>query len=154
MSSRLFQEIREKRGLCYSVFSFSSSFADTGTFSVYAGTGEEHIKELSHMLTDELLRASEGIEQAEVERAKAQLKASLLMGMESPASRSEVHARQMLIYGRTLPISEISEKIDAVTVEDTEKLAGRLFFGVTPTVAALGPLKNLDSFDRIAAKFS
>lgn len=154
MSSRLFQEIREKRGLCYSVFSFSSSFADTGTFSVYAGTGEEHIKELSHMLTDELLRASDGIQQAEVERAKAQLKASLLMGMESPASRSEVHARQILIYGRVLPTSEISESIDAVTVEATQNLAGKLFFGVTPSIAALGPLKNLESFDQIAARFS
>ncbi|MCC3303415.1 M16 family metallopeptidase [Sneathiella sp. HT1-7] len=153
MSSRLFQEIREKRGLCYSVFSFSSSFADTGTFSVYAGTGEEHIKELSHMLTDELLRASDGIQQAEVERAKAQLKASLLMGMESPASRSEVHARQILIYGRVLPTSEIAESIDAVTVEATQNLAGKLFFGVTPSIAALGPLKNLESFDQITARF-
>ena len=153
MSSRLFQEIREKRGLCYSVFSFSSSFADTGTLSVYAGTGEEHIKELSHMLTDELLRASDGIQQAEVERAKAQLKASLLMGMESPASRSEVHARQILIYGRVLPTSEIAESIDAVTVEATQNLAGKLFFGVTPSIAALGPLKNLESFDQITARF-
>ncbi|MEX0582487.1 MAG: pitrilysin family protein [Sneathiella sp.] len=154
MSSRLFQEIRERRGLCYSVFSFSSSFADTGTFSVYAGTGVDHIGELSHVLSDELLRASEDIELAEVERAKAQLKASLLMGMESPASRSEVHARQILIYGRILPAAEIVEKVDAVTVQDAKDLAGRLFFGVTPSIAALGPLKKLDPFDRIAARFS
>lgn len=154
MSSRLFQEVREKRGLCYSVFSFSTSYTDTGTFSVYAGTGEDHIKELSHMLTDELLRTSEGIGLAEVERAKAQLKSSLLMGMESPASRSEAHARQMLIYGRVLSTSEISESIDAVTVADTQNLAGKLFFGVTPSIATLGPLKNLDSFDQIAAKFN
>jgi predicted Zn-dependent peptidase len=154
MSSRLFQEIREKRGLCYSVFSFSSSFADTGTFSVYAGTGKEHIGELCHMLTDELLRVSDGIEQSEVERTKAQLKSSMLMGMESPSSRSEVHARQMLIYGRILPLPEISESIDAVSARDAQTLAGRLFFGVTPSIAALGPLKNLDSFERIAARFS
>ena len=154
MSSRLFQEIREKRGLCYSVFSFSSSYADTGTFSVYAGTSDDHISELSHVLSDELLRASEDIGGAEVERAKAQLKASLLMGMESPASRSEAHARQQLIYGRVLPATEIAERIDAVTVADTKNLAGRLFFGVTPTIAALGPLKKLDPFERIAARFS
>ncbi|MZR29227.1 M16 family metallopeptidase [Sneathiella litorea] len=154
MSSRLFQEIRERRGLCYSVFSFSSSFTDTGTFTVYAGTGADHIGELSNVLTDELLRTSDGILEAEVERSKAQLKSSLLMGMESPASRSEVHGRQLLIYDRVLPASEISENIEAVTVADTQKLAGKLFFGVTPSVAALGPLKNLDSFDHIAARFS
>lgn len=154
MSSRLFQEIRERRGLCYSVFSFASSFADTGTFSVYAGTGEDQIGELSHVLTDELLRVSEDIDIVEVDRAKAQLKASLLMGMESPASRSEAHARQLLIYDRVLPAAEIAEMIDAVTVEDTKNLAGRLFFGVTPTMAALGPLKKLDPFNRITARFS
>ena len=154
MSSRLFQEIRERRGLCYSVFSFASSFADSGTFTVYAGTGEEHIGELSHVLTDELLRSVEDIREAEVDRAKAQLKASLLMGLESPASRSEVHARQLLIYGRILPASEIVEKIDIVTVQDTKRLAGSLFSGVTPTIAALGPLKNLDRFDKIAARFN
>jgi len=153
MSSRLFQEIREKRGLCYSVFSFSSSYADTGTFSVYAGTGAEHIGELSHVLTDELLRSGHDVESEEIERAKAQLKASLLMGMESPASRSEAHARQLLIYGRVLTASEISEKIDSVTVEDTKNLADKLFSDVRLSIAALGPLKNLDSFDRIAARF-
>lgn len=154
MSSRLFQEIRERRGLCYTVFSFASSFADTGTFTVYAGTGENHIGELSHVLTDELLRSIEDIREAEVDRAKAQLKASLLMGLESPASRSEVHARQLLIYGRVLPASEIVEKIDIVTVQDTKRLAGKLFSGVKPTIAALGPLKNLDRFDKIAARFN
>ena len=74
--------------------------------------------------------------------------------MEGPAARSEVHARQILIYGRVLPAAEIIEKVDAVTVEDAKNLAGRLFFGVTPSIAALGPLKKLDPFDRIAARFS
>ena len=154
MSSRLFQEIRERRGLCYSVFSFASSFMDSGTFTVYAGTGEEHINELSHVLTDELRRVSDDLSTSEVERAKAQLKASLLMGMEGPAARAEVHARQLQIYGRVLPAAEITESIDAVSLEEVKNLAGRLFYGVTPTIAALGPLKNLDPYERIAARFN
>ncbi|WP_373085200.1 M16 family metallopeptidase [Sneathiella sp.] len=154
MSSRLFQELRERRGLCYSVFCFSSSFADTGVFTVYAGTGEEQISELSNVLGDELLRSTEDILEVEIERAKAQHKASLLMGLESPASRSEAHARQLLIYGNVLSSAEIVEKIDAVTVEGTKRFARALFSGINPTVAALGPLKNLDSFDHIAARFN
>ncbi|WP_334128127.1 M16 family metallopeptidase [Sneathiella sp.] len=154
MSSRLFQEIRERRGLCYSVFTFASSFMDSGTFSVYAGTGEEQIRELSEVLTDELLRVSEDLDGAEIARTKAQLKASLLMGMEGPAARAEVHARQLQIYGRILPPAEISESIDAIGLQDVKNLAGRLFFGVTPTIAALGPVRNLAPFERIAARFN
>ncbi|TNE35186.1 MAG: insulinase family protein [Alphaproteobacteria bacterium] len=154
MSSRLFQELREKRGLCYSVFSFASSFSDTGLFTVYAGTGGDQIGELSDVLSDELLRSMEDITEIEVARAKAQHKAALLMGLESPASRSEVHARQMLIYGRILDSTEIVEKIDAVTVADAKAFAKQLFQGVTPTIAAIGPIKNLDPFDHIAARFT
>jgi len=153
MSSRLFQELRERRGLCYSVFTFASSFADTGVFSVYAGTGEDQISELSSVLTDELLRATTDIGDAEVDRAKAQHKAAILMGQESPASRSEAHARQMLIYGRVISATETENKIEAVTVNDVQRLAGQLFTHVTPTVAALGPIQNLESFDVISSKY-
>ncbi|PHQ69550.1 MAG: peptidase M16 [Sneathiella sp.] len=154
MSSRLFQELRERRGLCYSVFSFASSFADTGVFTVYAGTGEEHISELSTVLTEELLRSTSDIAEAEVDRAKAQHKAAILMGQESPASRSEAHARQLLIYGEVLSAAEVAKKINAVTVRDVQNLAARIFTHVTPTIAALGPIKNLESFEKIAGRFA
>lgn len=154
MSSRLFQEVREKRGLCYSVFSFSSSFADTGLFSVYAGTGEEQIEELSGVIVDELLKATESISDKEVDRARAQHKAGLLMGQESPAGRCEVHARQMLIYGRVITPDEIATEIDAVSAERLRAVAERLFVNTTPTVAAMGPINKLETYDRFAARFN
>ncbi|WP_169544547.1 M16 family metallopeptidase [Sneathiella aquimaris] len=154
MSSRLFQEVREKRGLCYSVFAFSSSFADAGLFTVYAGTGAEQIGELGGVICDELIRATSDITEAEVARARAQHKAALLMGQESPAARCEVHARQMLIYDRVISPQEISEKIEAVTPEHLQKVAKRLFCNVSPTIAGLGPIKNLDKFDHFAARFA
>jgi len=154
MSSRLFQEIRENRGLCYSIFSFSSSFMDSGLFSVYAGTGEGQIADLSAVLVDELQKSTEDITTAELNRARAQQKAGLLMGQESPAARCEVHARQTLIYDRVVPATEIAAEIDKVTLEQVQSLAKRLFVGVTPTVAALGPIKNLETYDRFAARFA
>ncbi len=153
MSSRLFQEIRERRGLCYSIFSFASSFADTGIFSVYAGTGTDQIAELSSVVVDELLKTADDITEAELSRAKAQHKAGLLMGQESPASRCEVHARQMLIYGRVISAAEIAEEIDKVTIPHVVDVAKRIFHHATPTVAALGPVKNLESYDTFAARF-
>ncbi|MCG8493468.1 MAG: insulinase family protein [Sneathiellales bacterium] len=153
MSSRLFQEVREKRGLCYSVFSFSSSFADAGLFTVYAGTGEQQITELGRVICDELLKTIDGIDEKELARAKAQHKAGLMMGQESPAARCEVHARQMLIYGRTVPPHEIMNEINAVTTEQLQSLAKRLFVGVDPSIAALGPIKNLDPYSDFAARF-
>lgn len=154
MSSRLFQELRERRGLCYSVFSFASSFADTGLFTVYAGTGEDQIDELGTVLADELLRVTGGILETEVNRAKAQHKAAMLMGQESPASRSEVYARQMLIFDRTIPAAESIANIDAVSTARVQELAGRLFTSVTPTIAAIGPLKSATSFASMSRKLS
>lgn len=153
MSSRLFQEVRERRGLCYSIFSFASSFADTGIFSVYAGTGSEQISELSSVVVDELLKTADDITEAELSRAKAQHKAGLLMGQESPASRCEVHARQMLIYGRVISAAEVAEEIDKVTISQVVGVAKRVFHHATPTIAALGPVKNLESYDTFAARF-
>ncbi len=154
MSSRLFQEVREKRGLCYSVFSFSSSFADSGLFTVYAGTGEQQIGELGQVICDELIKVTEEITEAELARAKAQHKAGLLMGQENPAARCEVHARQLLIYDRIVSTSEITQKIESVTPAQLTSLANRLFSGARPSLAALGPIKSLDPFDRFAARFS
>lgn len=153
MASRLFQELREKRGLCYSVFSFSSSFADSGLFSVYAGTSEHQVGELTSVMIDELRHVSIDVRAEEILRAAAQHKAGLLMGMESPASRCEAHARQMLIYGRVLTLEEIVEKIEKVDAAAVMAAADRLFSKVVPSIAAMGPVKRLESYDKLAARF-
>ena len=114
MSSRLFQEVREKRGLCYSIYAFHWSFADTGVFGVHAATGAGDIAELMPVVLGELERAAHDITEAELARARAQLRAGLLMTLESPAARAGQLARQILIFGRVIPVDELVEKIDAI----------------------------------------
>ncbi|MDZ4382232.1 MAG: pitrilysin family protein [Parvibaculum sp.] len=158
MSSRLFQEVREKRGLCYSVFAFSWSFADTGVFGVYAGTAPEHVAELMPVLSGELGRIGVDVNEAEVARARAQIKAGLMMGLESSSSRAEQIARQYMIHGRVLPIAELIEKVDAVDAAAVGRFAGRLLGGKRFALSAIGPLKGagggLESYDRLAARFA
>jgi predicted Zn-dependent peptidase len=143
MSSRLFQEVREKRGLAYSVFSFVNAFPDTGTFGVYAGTGEGDLDELSRVLTDELAGSAEAIDEAELVRAKAQAKAGLLMGLEHCAGVCEDAARHLLTFGRRIPRDEILRRIEAVTHDDIKRIARRLFADPQPSVTALGPCAKL-----------
>lgn len=152
MSSRLFQEVREQRGLCYSVFSFASSYVDGGTFGVYAGTGETEAGELVPVICDELARLAADADEEETARARTQLKAGMLMSLESSTSRTEQLARQMLIYGRPLTTEEIVAKVDAVDAGAVRRVTQRLLGG-KPSVAALGPIGRLASFDDIAAKF-
>ena len=152
MSSRLFQEVREKRGLVYSIYSFSSSYRDCGLFGLYAGTGEAELGELVGVVTDELRRAaSEPMEEAEVARARMQIKAGVLMSLESTSSRAERLARQMLVYGRPLTIAEISGKIDSVTAEDVRRIASRVLDSA-PTLAALGPVGKLEEYGAVAER--
>lgn len=153
MSSRLFQEVREKRGLCYSIFSFASSFVDGGLFGVYAGTGEDEIAELAEVVVAELLRAGEDAAEDEVARARAQLKAGTLMSLESSSSRIEQLGRQMLIYGRPLATDEIVARIEAVDAVAVRRMARRIAGGGKPTIAALGPLGRLASYEAVAARF-
>ena len=114
MSSRLFQEIREKRGLVYSMFSSLGACDDSGLFSIYAGTGPDQTEELVKVLCDEIMKVSDGISEDEITRAKAQLKAGLLMGLESPGSRCVQRARQILVYGKPLETQEIIDKVENV----------------------------------------
>ncbi|MDO8606679.1 MAG: pitrilysin family protein [Phaeospirillum sp.] len=151
MSSRLFQEVREKRGLVYSIYSFASSYSDGGLFGVYAGTGEDEVSELIPVMCDEIVKVGLGVRDDEVQRARAQLKASILMSLESTTSRCEQLARQMAVYGRPLPVSEVVAKVEAITAEDCARVARRLFAGA-PTVAAIGPLAKVEDYDRIAAR--
>ena len=151
MSSRLFQEVREKRGLVYSIYSFASSYNDGGLFGVYAGTGEDEVAELIPVMCDEIVKVCGGVNEPEVLRARAQLKASILMSLESTTSRCEQLARQVVVYGRPVPVAEVVEKVEAITAEDCARVARRLFAG-QPTFAAIGPLAKLESYERVAER--
>ncbi|CAA7625045.1 Uncharacterized zinc protease RF_0338 [Magnetospirillum sp. LM-5] len=151
MSSRLFQEIREKRGLVYSIYSFASSYADGGLFGIYAGTGEDEVAELVPVLCDEVVKICAGVSGDELQRARAQLKASILMSLESTSSRCEQVARQLLVYGRPIPTAEVVEKVEAVESADIIRVAKRLF-ATTPTIAAIGPLGQLESYEKMAER--
>jgi predicted Zn-dependent peptidase len=153
MSSRLFQEIREKRGLVYSVYSFVSPFADSGLFTVYAGTGEDQAEELVPVALEEFRRVQKDVTEDELNRAKAQLRASLLMSLESTGSRCEQLARQLQVYGRIVPVEETKQKIAAVTVEQVQAAAARMF-RATPTLAALGPAGKVPALPVIAEKLA
>ena len=152
MSSRLFQEVREKRGLAYSVFAFASSYSDSGLFGIYAGTGESHTGELMPVICDEVTKIASSVDDDELDRARAQIKASLLMSLESPSSRCEQIARHMMIYGRPLPPEEIIERIDAVDCDAVTAAARHLIDDGRPTVTALGPISGLESYDAIAGR--
>jgi predicted Zn-dependent peptidase len=149
MSSRLFQEVRENRGLCYSIFSFASSYADTGLFGIYAGTGEQEVSELVPVVCDEFLKLIEEPGEDELLRARAQLKASLMMALESCFAQSEELARQLLIFGRRVPTEEIIAKIDAVDQAAIGRVGRRLLTEGGPTLAAIGPLAHLPDLDAI-----
>ncbi|MEL7428404.1 MAG: pitrilysin family protein [Pseudomonadota bacterium] len=149
MSSRLFQEVREKHGLCYSVSSFHWGFSDTGVFGVHAATGPEDLPELVDVIIRELKRASEDIKQEELDRARAQIRSGLLMAQESPASRAGQIARQILLFGRKIPNEELMERLDALSVERIRDLAGRLFTASSPTLTAVGPVKPLPRLEQV-----
>lgn len=154
MSSRLFQEVREKRGLVYSIYSFSSSYRDCGLFGIYAGTGPDELGELTGVVCDELRRvAQDPMQQAEIARARMQIKAGILMSLESTSSRAERLARHLQIYGRTIPVEEIAERIDAVTAEDVRRVAARMM-ATAPTLAALGPVAPLEDYESVRARLA
>ena len=126
MSSRLFQEVREMRGLCYTIQAFHMPYSDTGLFGLYAGTDEADAPELMRVVIDQIANATETLNEAEIARAKAQMKAGLLMALESSEARLGQIARQMLAYGRPIPLDEIVAKVDAVTVESRARRRPRL----------------------------
>ncbi len=151
MSSRLFQEVREKRGLVYSIYSFLSSYNDGGIFGIYAGTGEREIEELIAVVCDEFGKLAEAVSEEEIARARAQIKASTLMARESNGARAEQAAQQILAYGQPLTVEEILSKIERVDAAAIKRLAAR--FGKSrPTLAAIGPIDRLESYDRLVAR--
>ena len=148
MSSRLFQEVREKRGLVYSIYSFSSSYLDGGLFGIYAGTGGDELRELVPLVCGELLKVGDTVSEEELARARAQIKSGILMSLESTSSRVEQAARQLQVYGRAIPPAEIVEKIEAVDADAVTAVARRLV-STRPTITGIGPVKNLAGFDDI-----
>jgi predicted Zn-dependent peptidase len=153
MSSRLFQEAREKRGLCYSIYAFAQTFKDGGTIGIYAGTGESEAGEISAVVAGEMAALAETANEAEVGRAKAQLKSGLLMGLEKPSTRSEQIAGQLLAYGRVLPVAELIAKLDAVDASAVRRFGARVMASPQPAMAAVGPLKNLERYETFANRF-
>jgi predicted Zn-dependent peptidase len=145
MSSRLFQEVRETRGLCYTISAFHAPFSDTGMFGLYAGTDAADVGELMRVVVDEIASAATGIDEVEVARAKAQMKAGLLMALESSGARAQQLANQIFAYGRPIPLEELVERIDHVSVESTRAAGAELIARARPAVAALGPGKGLES---------
>lgn len=148
MSSRLFQTIREKHGLVYSIYSFSSTYSDIGVFGIYAGTGPKDVKKLMPLLSEELFLSTQNIQDIELERAKNQLKASLIMSRESTNARSEQLAQNLLVMKRHIPMTEIIAEVDKVTTHDIMKLAKNILS--TPlTFTALGAIEHVEGYDKI-----
>jgi predicted Zn-dependent peptidase len=153
MSSRLFQEIREKRGLVYSVSSYTSSFSDSGIFGVYAGTGQKEVKELIPVLCDQLNISAKNFTSEELQRAKAQFKASLLMGQESTSRRCRSNASKYLMHNKIISTEETISKIDAVQLEDLERARLNILKS-NITLSSIGPVQDLESLDSIKARFN
>ena len=152
MSSRLFQEIREKRGLCYTIFAQAGAHEDTGMTTIYAGTSAGQIAELVQVTVDEMKRAADDIDTAEVARARAQMKAGMLMGLESPSNRAERLARMLSIWDRIPSIDEVIQHIDAVTTGDVREFAGRMVGQAGTALALYGPAKAAPSLEALRAR--
>jgi predicted Zn-dependent peptidase len=154
MSSRLFQEVREKRGLCYSVFSYGTSYEDVGQLGVYAATSPDHTPELIAVTADVMLSMGRAVTDKEVARAKAQLKTSLVMNLESASSRADQIARQYLAFGEVPKVAQLVKRIEAVESENVRELAHDIFAAKSPSLSAVGQLSTLASYKDIAARFA
>tara|TARA_R110002073_G_scaffold154366_3_gene309499 strand:- start:5481 stop:6737 length:1257 start_codon:yes stop_codon:yes gene_type:complete len=153
MSSRLFQEVREKRGLVYSIYSYMGSYVDGGTFGIHAGTGPDQVAELVPVVAGEIHKLASELSEPEVNRAKAQIKAGILMSLESTTSRMEQLGRQQMIFGRHIPREETLEKIDQVDTKAVMNCAARILKAGNLSLGAIGPLDTLESYDKIAELF-
>ncbi len=153
MSSRLFQEVREKRGLAYHVQSMVSACDDAGVFSLYAATAEEHVNELVPVLCGEVLRLAETVTEEELNRAKKQHRASLLMAKENTSSVTEWLGRHLLVYNEYKTAEALTQIINAITLTDIKRLATQFANDNKLSVTALGPQKGLESFDTMCKRF-
>jgi predicted Zn-dependent peptidase len=151
MSSRLFQEVRERRGLCYSIYSGYWALADSGLFSIHAATGPDMMAKLIEVVAGELKRAAaEPPTQSEVARAKAQIKAGMLMGLESSSARAEYMARQLLLFDQLIDTQEIVARIEAVTPEAVRTFAAQLMTASKPSITVVGAGRKGVTYARLA----
>jgi predicted Zn-dependent peptidase len=141
--------VREKRGLCYTIFAQAGAHADTGMMTIYAGTSAEDLGDLTAITLDEMKRAADDMTEAEVARARAQMKAGLLMGLESPSNRAERLARQMQVWGRIPPLAEVVDHIDAVTVDDVRAMAAHMIGAAPAALALYGPVSGAPDWQAI-----
>ena len=139
MSSRLFQEVREKRGLCYSVFAFGTMYEDAGQLGVYAATSPDHTPNLMEVTSNVMMSMADEISDKEIDRAKAQLKTSIVMNLESASSRADQIARQFLAFGEVPEMATLIKKIEAVTAEQVREVAKKYLIDDALTVAYLDP---------------
>ena len=149
MSSRLFQEVRETRGLCYTIFAQTGAYADTGTTTIYAGTSAEQVAELATITIDEMKRAADDMSAEEVARARAQMKAGMLMGLESPSNRAERLARLVQIWGRVPTLEDTVAKIDAVSTEDVRNFAQAMAVQAPAALALYGPVSGAPTLEKL-----
>ena len=154
MSSRLFQEAREKRGLCYTIYSQVGVYSDTGTLTLYAGTSGDDVAGLAELCIDELRRTTMDMTAAEIDRARNQMKAGLLMGLENPSSRCERLARMVGIWGRVPDLDEVIGKIDAVNVAAVSDYAARLITEPKLAMALYGPISATPSVQELSERLA
>jgi predicted Zn-dependent peptidase len=152
MSSRLFQEVREKWGLCYSIYAFTGNFQDGGFTGIYAGTGKEEAAQISAVIAGEMEGLCHAVTDAELSRAKAQLKSGLLMGLERPGSRAEQIAGQFFTFGHVQRVAEIVDQIERVDIAAVKRYATKVM--ANPSIAAIGPVGKLERHDLFAARFA
>ncbi len=154
MSSRLFQEAREERGLCYSIDTYCWGLSDTGLFGIHSATSPEHLSELSDVIVNELKKiADEGPDEKELARSKAQLKAGLLMSLESTGSRAEQLARQVLAFDEPRKTEELIARVDSVTSDQVRDLIRSIMTNSTPTCAGVGDFAGFKGYEWLVDQF-
>lgn len=144
MSSRLFQEVREKCGLAYSVYSFLSSLSDTGMFGIYAACNPTRVDELLHIVRREIVGLADSITEEEITTAKNQIKGNVVLSMESSESRMNRLAKGEFYFGRNIPLQEILDRLDSITREELAEASRALLNSGKFTLVALGPVKDSD----------
>lgn len=151
MSSRLFQEAREKRGLCYAIYAFCHGFFDTGLFGIHAAADRQDVAALTAVVSDELRKlADEGPHEAELQRAKAGMKAGLLMGLESSGARAEFLARHLYVFDQPPSVEKLVERIDSVDAPQVHDFIQKLIVGAPPSCVHVGPRGDAPELQAIA----
>jgi predicted Zn-dependent peptidase len=154
MSSRLFQKLREERGLCYTTFAQAGAHEDTGTLTIYAGTAEEDIAELARLTIDEIRRTTDDLTEAEVARARVQMKAGLVMGLEGPSARAERLARLLAVWDRVPSLEETVERIEAVDRAQVRDYAQRMAQEARMAMALYGPVTAAPELEALRAQLA